>query len=502
MCRCNAMVKHMQYDKLKDNITNIVFQPYFADVDDAHRKICDVAPITPMDVCFIKQSLQKQFGFTLDCDIPNVSVDDICEAVYKHLDKNSKPSHKWTRREIFSYVLANLRRKVGRRVTADESLDSLRLSLEKTGNDFGETLNRLWGAFGEKVSPEVYQSFRVYNIANRLTYDLVAQGKAIDPKVECAGMDPFWEPVWIVLSFGCLTAILKNEFEIWAPTQKASKELAQKLSEFKSYDELEEFVTAERVKSKVDKIITTYTGNYGEFKKRPNMADFIISPKNAYEIKDKVQRDFNIVVDYDITGTRLSKLYEHVYKNVKDSQELRNRLFENVHIVSQPMSEVKEKPTACDKQLLTRNEVFTQVINAINSALNREASVQTYERVHDLLATAENPENLKRKFRDLERRFDIKIRLSSEKLTVYNICSSAYKSLTGKGLAEDSRITIAEMNPLWGAINKAISYFVYLRSVLENECGVKVSVYHLSNCRTYDEYKQLIIAAPKKQKSK
>ena len=86
-------------------------------------------------------------------------------------------------------------------------------------------------------------------------------------------------------------------------------------------------------------------------------------------------------------------------------------------------------------------------------------------------------------------------------MKIGDICCAVHDSMVKQGKSESTYIALEDMEPLWAAINPAIK-FEHLRSVLKNEIGVSVSVYKLSNCRTYDDYVKLVnIALAKKAES-
>ncbi|MBO7509482.1 MAG: hypothetical protein J6T57_04380 [Alphaproteobacteria bacterium] len=467
--------------------------------------------ISPEEFDIIKQEIQQEFGLTLPDDISGMKISDIynqiCEFHNQKSDKKStsKPK-KWNRRGVFCYIMRklgeNMQEITGNnehRIQSQDHISDLRNEVDPNKREYFDELltKKLGDSFGIIFDVNLYSAATVYNIANYVLYTLVSQGRAIDPREECAGMDPFWEPLWISLSLGCLAAILTNRFEVWAPTDKNgnknTQNLEQQLSHIKSYAELEEFVVAERIKVQIDKIMFRNITVAGDFKNRLDMSDFLISQTKARDIQNGIEEYFNIVVDYDISGTQLNKLYTYVYNNVKDSKSMRDKLFEGVQIEDPQPIKVKNPTPQPGKKLLSRDELFAMVISEINSGLNRNTSVQTREKLYNLLMFAKDPDKLKNTFDGIEKYYGIRINLDNPKITVYNVCSAAYKSFVERGLAEDLRIKISDMNPLWGAVNKAIPYFRHLRSILDNERDVRVSVYNLSNCRTYDEYKQLVI---------
>lgn len=511
----------MQYNDIKRQIIDIIFQPHFEDVDDASKKIGDIIQLPAANIRLIKQDIKDKFGVFLNCDISGISTEELCKIIQKSMvhseykrqklrqqkDVSSKSQRTvgvpvsetkmWNNRRVFGHVLSILNTVVETQL--DNKICDLKKKLgSEREKEIDAVLTKLWKDLSLTTEMNFNPDTYVYNIACQITYDLVAQGRAISPEEECEGMDSFWKPIWYATSAGCLVARLKKDLEIWVPSEKQAnklftKELEDKVSSFKSYEELEDFVVMERVKVKIDKIMFRYTTLSEDFTRRPNMSSFIISPIKSDSIKTEVQKDFNIKVNYDISGTRVNNLYTYVYEEIKNSQDQRKKLFDEIQIASEN-SEEKVHGSSKSK-LLSRDEVFAITINKINSMLkNRSTSIQRWDKICYLFPNTEKSSNgMKNELNKwLRRNFYTAINLEDNNVNVYNVCSNAYKSLVKRGLAEDLRIPISEMHPLWGIINKSIPRFGHFKSVLERNC-VRISVYNLSNCRTYWEYKQLVI---------
>ncbi len=493
----------MQYKYLDKRIKHIIFMPCFGD-EDTSKKIGDIVQISPFDEYHIKRSIKKLFGLKLDCKISGMTTDEICKQVYEFVrcseskkitqkeisaEKNLLNSH-----EVFAITLGVFNSLLGRRIFPTEPICKLKTEIEtKAGKGVDKVLSELlYLSFGvpinitsdTKLKPEM----TVYNIVNQVTYALVKYGKAIDPKVECAGMSPLWVPIRTSMTFNTLVNILREKFGI-RPSIKT-------ISNVKSYEDLDGYVIKLLVKNKINEIVF----DNSEINLCHGISETLIDTNKAKSIKQNVQNTFGITVDYDISGTKLSRLYWYVYEKANHSEELRNILFGKQktieNIVNKNKGPHENKP---------RHEIFRDIIYEINHAVSLERSVQSYTKVSNLLSKIhDNQEkviNLEKTFENLENEHKIKIDMTDPYLKVGDICCAVHDSMVMRGKSEATYIALEDMEPLWAALNHAIK-FEHLRSVLKNEIGVGVSVYKLSNCRTYDDYVKLVnIALAKKTKS-
>lgn len=497
------MVKFMRYKEIMEQIKTIVFVPYFGD-EDVSEKIGDIIQISPFDEYYIKRSIKKLFGLKLNRNISGMTTYDICEQVYKFVqhsentqntpkevtvEKNLLNSH-----EVFAITLGVFSNLLERRVFPYEQIDKLRSEFEpEKRENFDKKLSELlYLSFDEPIDITIDTKLKpemtVYNIANQVTYALVKYDKAIDPKIECAGMNPLWVPIRITMTFNTVANILREKFGIQASIKTISKA--------KSYKDLDKYVTKLVVKNKVNKIV------FGD--NEPNLchgiSETLIDTKGAKSIKQNVQNAFSITVDYDISGTKLSRLYRYVYEKVNHSEELRNILFGKPKTIKKVVN--KNKGPHENKP---RHEIFRDIMCDINHAVCLEHSVQTYTKIHSLLKRIQDDRekviNLEKTFKNLETKHKIKIDTTDPCLKVGDICCAVHDSMVKQGKSESTYIALEDMEPLWAVLNHAIK-FEHLRSVLKNEIGVSVSVYKLSNCRTYDDYVKLVnIALAKKAES-
>lgn len=498
----------MQYEDIARRIKHIIFVPYFGD-EDTFAKIGDVIPISPFDERYIKQEIKKLFGLKLDDNISNATTDEICKQVYGFIQRSNSTQNKpkepdvaeralLNSHEVFSIILKAFSNLLDRRVIPNERIANLKTEIEvKTQQNFDKVLAELLrSSFGEYIDVSIDTTLNpgmaVYNIANQVTYALVERGKVIDPKIECAHMNPLWVPIRTSITFNTVTDILREKFGVSTSTKTISK--------IKSYQELNVYVTKLMVKNKINEIV------FGskEFNLCHGISDSLVDTQNAEFIKQSVLNALNITIDYDISGMKLSSVYKHVYEKINHSQKSRNMLFGKLGKEAEPVANTVNNDVANGHVKKPRQEIFRDIIRDINRAVLLEHSVQSYDHVNNLLYKLNGDKkrinNLNQTFHNLELTYQIKINTDNPNLTIGDICRAAHDSMVCQGKSESTYVALENMEPLWAALNPAI-VFEHLRSVLRNEIGVSISVYKLSNCRTYDDYAKLVkIALAKKAK--
>lgn len=499
----------MQYEDIEKQIKHIVFVPYFGD-EDASKKIGDIIQVSSFDEYYIRRTIKKIFGLKLGYGVSSMTTDEICTQVHKFVqNRDEKESityeknagkEKTTEKdllnshEVFAIFLKALSNLLGRRVFPSEQICKLETETEtKIGKNFDKVLPELlYTSFGKFIDVTVDTKSKpgmtVYNIANEVTYALVNCDKAIDPKVECSDMNPLWVPIRTSMTFNTVVDILREKFGLWTS--------AKTISKVRSYKDLYRYVTKLLVKNKINEIVF---GN-AEFNRCHGISDTLVDAQNAKSIRQNVQNTFSITVDYDISGTKLSRLYRYVYEKVNHSEELRNTLFGKQKTIEDDVDIKQEKY----QETKSRDEIFRDIMCDINRAVCLSRSVQSYTNVHNLLnkisGNKEKVINLKKIFQNLENEHKIKIDTTDPYLKVGDICCAVHNSMVLQGKSESIYVSLKDMEPLWATLNPAIK-FEHLRSVLKNEVGVSISVYKLSNCRTYDDYVKLVdIALAKKAK--
>ena len=409
----------MQYNDVENIVANIVFQPYFQDVDDTRETIGTVVPNPLVDGRYIQKEIIKQFSFCLPCNILDLSTEQLSKIVFNVITRRiqtkefstNQSDNRLTTRQVCGYILQHLGSNgpLGRQIGHAENFSDLWTEAKNTKKqqEFVCAFKDILNHFGVTMDPRPFNNAtKIYNIGNMLTNLLVNKGMAISFEEEYKDVDLFFTPIRMAMTFNLLTSILKNHFEFWAPDVEATKKLTQTLLRFKSYDEYNQFMVKEGIKVKVDKAIFKNITLARPFESRSNMSDFVILPWRANSIRQDIEQSLNITLDYDISCSLASNLYMQLYDKVKDFPDL------------------------CDK-------LFTR-----------------------MTGKSSNPKLTNRK----------------------QACS---------GLGKASHIDIADMDAPWAALNKAID-FGFLYSIWSCT-GLKIPDSNLPNCRTFDEYKQIII---------
>ncbi len=491
----------MQYEDIVTQIKQIVFVPYFGD-EDVTQKIDDVVPLSKFDEQCIKNSIRAAFGLRLNYSISDMTVDKICKIVYE-FTQNPKNKRKnveaqqnivnekglLNRHEVFAIVLNQLGNYIGRRVFPNERITKLKTEIEtKTGRPFDRVLSELLRlSFNEsldvKLDVAYKRNFAVYNIINQIFYALVVCDKAISSEVECANMNPLWIPIRTSMAFNTVVDILLERFGIWASTKT--------IANVRSYQELDKYVIKLLIKNKINQIVF----DDKRLNLRRNSGDTFVSRKGAESITQNIEHVLHIKIDYEIGGTKLDKLYQYIYQNVKSSEKSRNVLFGKAYKESVADTVDNSQNNHIKK---TKHEIFRDVIHDINRAVSLDRSVQSHTHVLNLLNKIKNDrqktDNLQKIFADLISEHNIMIDVTDPTFTVGDICRAVHESMVKQGKSESTYISLEDMDPLWSGINSAVN-FEHLKSIIKNEMNVNISVYKLSNCRTYDDYANLVTTA-------
>lgn len=507
----------MQYKDAENAVANIVFQPYFRGVDCIQEKIGTVVPNPLVDGEYIQKEILKQFGFGLACNILDLSTEELSKIIFNIINrriqtkKNSadqpiqQPDNRLTVRQVCGYILQCLGKRgpLERQIGHAEKFSDLRAEANRAEKlaRFDVAFTDILNHFDVTLDPQTFNiDTKIYNIGNMLTNLLVDKGMAVSFEEEYKDVDLFFAPIRMATAFNCLTGILKDHFEFWVPNTKEKKKLTQTLLGFKSYDEYNQFIVKEGVEAKVDKIIYKYSNLVCPFAARPNMSEFVIFPWNADSIRQDVEQSFNMTLDYDISCSLVDDLCIHLYERIKDSPDSWDKLFKRMASGKSSKPKVV-MPKQTSSKLQTKNETYTKIIGMINSKYvpkglrfgQKKPTVHWNESVCKLLDSAANPNELKQLFKTWEKQYEIKIDITDQKFTVGNICRILHQSLVDNGLGEDLHIDIADMYAPWAAFNKAVDHgFLYS---IWSWAGLKISDNSLPNCRTFDEYKQLIIKA-------
>lgn len=523
-------------------VKRILLKSTFADNDIcATNKICDLTTFGDADIKLIKEGINSRFDLDIKEDISDFSVGQLFNIVFTHVsdsedltnkflrlaEKNNiklpskrtnqptqpiKPSAKKDTREtnekhllnsheVFAIVLSTLGELLRRRIYPTERVK--KLVNEFIQNEKKSVKNQEYfiqngeKIFSDKLVTALQNKFHenleikidtvsnpkmgIYSITTQTTNALINCGKAIDPKVECAGMHPIWILLRTAMTFDTVVNILWEDFGIWTSTKT--------ISTLGSYAEYEKYVTKLMVRNKINQIIFDSDKIPDKACQRKELFDTLISSQNAESITQNVQNIFNITVDYDISDTKLDELYNYVYKQVAESQELRNRLFGKTD--TQPIKTVVNET---NEPMQAREDIFSDIIRRVNKTISLKTSVQGETNVYNLLKNLPNKRRntLRQLLRELENEYDIKINTTDSKLTIRSICNEIHNTLVQQGKSVSIRIPPEEMDPLWRVLHLAINS-AHLKDVIRIEMGINISAYKLENQRSYQDIENLII---------
>ena len=507
-------------------VKRILLNSTFADNNiNINDKISDLTTFGDADIKLIKEGINTRFNLRIKEDISNFSVGQLTNMIVTHVSNSKELTEKFLRlaqknrikmppqktqqpvqsaettdtnekhllnsHEVFAIVLTALGNMIGRRIFPTESIKKLQAEFAENGGlQFDQAFNtELKRTFHNPIDITIdtlsNPKMAVYTIANQVTYTLADCGLALDPKVECADMDPLWTPIRTAMTFDTVVNILWQKFGVWTSTKT--------ISNLKSYEQYEKYVTKLIVKNKINNIVFNTDEIPAESALRQKLSETVISAQDAESIKQNVQQILNIKVDYNIAGTKLDRLYKYVDRKATVSQELRDKLFGKTDTNDQPS--IDETPKLQKGAIKMRDEIFADVIRSVNSAVSIGHSVQGYTNVYNLLNFLRGDktkyEKLQKLLRDLETAHNITIDTTNPQLTIHSIADAVHMAMVKEGTSISTRVGLEDMTPLWAAINPAIN-FDHLKAVLGNEIGVNVSVYKLSNCRSYEDYANLV----------
>ena len=527
MCRkSNKSGQLMRYNKILKKLIDLIFVFPFDDKDTS-KKLHEVIPrLSTGDTNIIKQEIQKQFGVEINGNISNMTLDEICKQVFanqnkkmlfwrsifqntkytyyfktkltalytnfcklitKNKNKTTPPSQKplLNSHEVFALVLSALHDVVGRRIYPSEYIKNLQSEFTAAGGeDFNAALTKsLQNIFHEtmNITTDAQSNPRlaVYNISNQVQNFLIEHGKALAPEVECANMDPKWIPLRTAMTFNTVVKELNTKFGIWASTKT--------ISNLKFYQEYENYVIKLVVKTKIDDILLGADKEY----KRQAHSDTVISAQHAESITEQIYNVFNVKVDYDISWTKIDTLCKYVRGKVVHSKALRNKLFGTPNANAQSNT----TPPKTEK-LKTREKVFEHIIREFNRVVSLGRSVQRHTNVYDLVRLVSNDPQKTDKLQQLLDSLaeEYKVDIYDPNLTIQQVADKVHTVMVERGESESIYVALEDMDPIWATLNPPIT-FAFLRNVLLHNYGVSISVYKLSNCRTYDDYVKLITDA-------
>lgn len=244
-----------------DNVNIILLNSTFADKIVTSQKLYDLTVFGLSDIELIKEGIAAKFGLNIDQDISNFSIGQLHTMVFLHVRnsdtltekfmdlafRKQKPisvrrvSHpqatqsslntnpKWDRNYIFSQILKKIKDAYqDRSIQSRDKISDLITRAQNTGMDT-TPLEKALKELEQEFDITITYDMKIYNIGNLAEESWIAQGKAVDSRVERAEMDSYWAPLHDALAFKYLKNVLNTDFGVNISTYK--------LCHAKSYEE-------------------------------------------------------------------------------------------------------------------------------------------------------------------------------------------------------------------------------------------------------------------------
>lgn len=239
---------------IKTQLNIILLNSTFADRVNPHAKISEMITF-PEDIDIIKSHIKRVFKYTPEQDIANMTPNELVAILYDNnpnfrlkdtdiiFNPRTKPTtqpapntdtNEWSRRSIFTYIIVNISRTMGRTVQSRERISDLMTEAKMSGTDLQKLnfkLKELENFFGIKID----QSMKIYNIANAAELSFIAQGRAPAHEDTNEQRDPLWNAIMTATSMKYLKSVLqKNNLDVHISTYV--------LARIKSYEEFKALV--------------------------------------------------------------------------------------------------------------------------------------------------------------------------------------------------------------------------------------------------------------------
>lgn len=215
------------------------------------------------------------------------------------------------------------------------------------------------------------------------------------------------------------------------------------------------------------------------------ISEIITFPEDIDIIKSHIKRIFKCDIPGNIADMTPDELIQQIYSLNKDF------VIKDSDIVFKQKikSETQPVPHTNNTQW-SRGAIFTYIFTTLSKTMER--NVKVTERISDLMIelqmTGIDSQKLNCTLKELENFFDIKI---DQSMKVYNVANAAELSFIAQGRAPAHNNSDEQKDPLWRAIITATS-LKYLKSILQHDLNIHVSIFTLSNIKSYEEFKALI----------
>ncbi|MBO7656938.1 MAG: hypothetical protein J6S80_04390 [Alphaproteobacteria bacterium] len=241
-----------------NNVNKILLNSTFADKIDTTAKISDLAIFGQSDIALIKERIADMFKIDITQDISDFSIGQLHTMIFIHVCNSESLTKKfmdlahktasikvqqpirhkhtsdnsddktWNLKLIFAHIIKEITPVYGRSVQSKEKLSELISEAQDAGRDTSALTKKL-KELEEFFNIKIDLSMRIYNIARTAEQSFIAQGKAVDSKVERSEMDPYWAPLYDTMSFKYLKDVIYTDFGVRISTYK--------LCHAKSYEE-------------------------------------------------------------------------------------------------------------------------------------------------------------------------------------------------------------------------------------------------------------------------
>ena len=238
---------------IKKQLNVILLNSTFAETVNPCAQISTMITF-PEDIDIIKSRIKQAFKYVPEQDITNMTPNELVTDIYAHnpnfrlrgqeiifkqhvkTEQNpatDKDNNEWTRRSIFTYIIVNISRAMGRTVQSTERISDLMTEAAMSGDDLYKLnykLKELENFFGIKID----QSMKIYNAANAAEVSFIAQGRAPAHEEEGAKRDPLWHAIMTATSVKYLKSVLLHDLNVHISTYA--------LLQVKSYEEFKALV--------------------------------------------------------------------------------------------------------------------------------------------------------------------------------------------------------------------------------------------------------------------
>ena len=228
------------------------------------------------------------------------------------------------------------------------------------------------------------------------------------------------------------------------------------------------------------------------------ISEILTFPDDINGIKKTIEKRLNIRIASPIANMTAGEL--HILATGLFTESGQKVKFRKDPMPEQPVHSISRTQQIEQEPLWNRRIIFGYILKHIRSMFDR--NIKSTEKIRDLMleyrSTHCDTLVFCGKLAELEEFFGIKI---DQEMRLYNVCNAAEKSFVAQGKAFDSKVSDESKDPLWRCITTIVS-MRYLKSVIENEYQIHLSLDRLSNTASYAELEKLVAEARRKKMEK